>query len=332
MLKDMILSILSADPGIRVVGTAGNGNEAIEMTALKKPDVITMDVNMPGLNGLEATRRIMETTPTPIIILSANFHPRDVNDTFKALQAGAVAICEKPHSAGSPQFPALAAKLVQSVKLMSEIKVIKRISRYHKPEKLQQAVAPISGGLCAVAIGTSTGGPIVVEKILAGLNKDFPLPVLLVQHITSGFVSGYIEWLSGGSAIPVKLAEEGEQLRAGVCYVAPDDTHLTATPEKTVHLMNSDPEFSSKPAVSVMFRSLRYSFGKNVCAVLLTGMGKDGAEELKALHDTGALTIAQDKESSTVFGMPGEAIRLGGAGMILNPDKIIDVLNGLKVQ
>jgi len=328
----ILKEILVKNNQFEICGIVKNGLAATEFVSKMRPDVITMDINMPVMNGYDATREIMSTNPTPIIILSANIDETDINDTFKALEAGAVAIIEKPSACDSPDFHLYEKRLVQLVRLMSEVKVVRRIDyKNRKREYISRSFfsdTEISNNIEVIGIGASTGGPVVIEKILAGLPKDFSFPIVIVQHISRGFTKGLVEWLNRSSAIPVKLAENNETITKGVCYVAPDDAHLGII-KNTLMLSDSKPLYNMRPSVGFLFASLANNYGNKALGILLTGMGRDGSEELKTLRDTGAITIAQDKESSVIFGMPGEAIKLNGASFIYTPDKIINFLEGL---
>src|SRR5665811_2307336 len=187
VVREFLVHILGADPGIQVIGTANDGEQALEAVARKRPDVITMDIHMPKLDGLEATRRIMETHPTPIVIVSGSTDPREVATTFRAMEAGAVAVLRRPAGIGHPDHEATVRELVQTVKLMSEVKVVRRWPRVRREISVPGPPEPVVGrapaGVKVVAIGASTGGPPVLQTILAGLPKDFPAPVLIVQHM-----------------------------------------------------------------------------------------------------------------------------------------------------
>ncbi|MGE5680230.1 MAG: chemotaxis-specific protein-glutamate methyltransferase CheB [Bacillota bacterium] len=336
VMQEMLSAILSSDLSLEVIGAVSNGLEAIEFVRKNKPDVITMDVNMPVMNGLVATRQIMETTPIPIIIVSETVNPRDVNDTFKTLEAGAVSIIHKPAPYGTEKNKTYSKELCQKVKLMSEIKLVRRIpGNFNKANSndpvlfnasMENLKHEIKKRLSVVAIGASTGGPVVLEKILSGLPKSFPLPVLVVQHITAGFTSGLVDWLNATSSIPVKIPSNGEEILGGMCYIAPDNYHLKLKSNGFVLLSEEPPVYNSKPSVSVLFKSVAEAYGAGAIGIILTGMGKDGADELRLMKDKGALTIAQNKETSIVFGMPGEAIKAGGAKFVLPPEDILSVL------
>ncbi len=330
---NFLVHILGSDPGIRVVGTAIDGEEAIEAVQRLRPDVITMDIYMAKMDGLETTRRIMETHPTPIVIVSSIINPRDVEMTFQATKAGALAFLPLPAGIGHPEHETTARELVQTVKLMSEVKVIRRwtqsqrVSPASRPPEIYGKILPRR--VSVVAIGTSTGGPPVLNTILAGLPENFPAPVLIVQHISSGFSQGFVEWLAQSSALALKLAEHGEHILPAHVYIAPDEFQMEVENGGKIALIRGEPENGMRPSVSRLFRSVAEVYGSSAVAGLLTGMGRDGAAELKLLREKGAITFAQDKESSAVHGMPGEAIKLDAAMFVLAPQEIISLLTNL---
>jgi two-component system chemotaxis response regulator CheB len=300
VVRDFLTYILSSDPAIHVIGTASNGEEAIQAVRDQRPDVVTMDINMPKMDGYEATRIIMETTPTPIVIVSASWDPKEAEKTFQAMEAGALAAVRKPVGVAHPDYKDQAKELIQTVKLMSDVKV--------------------------VAIGASTGGPPVIETILSRLSKDSRAPLLIVQHIAPGFVQGFADWLANSCRFPVRIAIQHEFPLPGHAYIAPDGVHMGMDTSGRIVFEGSKPENGLRPAVSYLFRSVTEVFGKNIVGVLLTGMGKDGAYELKMMKEKGAITIAQDKESCVVYGMPGEAVNLNAATYVLSPPKIAELL------
>lgn len=332
--REFLIHILSSDPDMHVIGTANNGEEALEAVKRYKPDVITMDINMPKMNGLEATRRIMETHPTPIVIVSGSWDTKEVTTPFHAVEAGALAVVQKPLGIGHPDYKAAAQELVQTVKLMSEVKVVRRWTRLPRktvvPAALPLAEAErIAAKIKIVAIGASTGGTIVLQAILSRLPKDFSVPVLIVQHMAAGFILGFVEWLAQTCGWSIHVVTQDVYPLPGHAYVAPDGFQMKVGMGGKVSLTLDEPENGLRPSISYLFRSVANVYGKNAIGVLLTGMGKDGAEELKLLKDKGAITIAQDKESSVVHGMPGEAIKLDAATYVLPPDKISDMLESL---
>jgi len=330
VIQEFLTHLFSSDPDIQVVGIASSGEEAIELVKVKKPDVITMDIHMPGMDGYEATRTIMETFPTPIVIVSGSSSIKEVTNTFRFLEAGALAVVSRPPGFEHLQFTASRQELIQTVKLMSEIKVVRLFSRSRKeqikPPLLVQPFGNDVRRIQIIAIGASTGGPIALQIILSKLPADLPVPVLIVQHIATGFVKGFLGWLSATSGIKLKIAEDGELISAGIGYIAPENFHMGVSLGRKIILSNQPPENGSKPSVSCLFRSVAQTFGSNALGVLLTGMGKDGAGELKDMKNKGALTVVQNEESSVVFGMPGEALRIGAADYALSPEMIAKVL------
>ena len=325
--------ILSSDPDIQIIGTAKNGEEAVKAVGEKVPDIVTMDINMPKMDGFEATRIIMETTPTPIVIVSASWDPKEVEKTFRAMEAGALAAVRKPVGVAHPDYKDQAKELIRTVKLMSEVKVVRRRPRINKKDisvfSPGNLLSPLTMDVKAVAIGASTGGPPVIETILSRLPKDFRVPLLIVQHIAQGFVQGFADWLMNSSGFPVRIAVQGELPLPGCAYIAPDGVHMGMENNGRIVLSKSEHENGLRPAVSYLFRSVTEVLGKNAVGVLLTGMGKDGAKELKIMKEKGAVTIAQDKETSIIFGMPGEAVALGAASHVLPPEGIALLLKGL---
>src|SRR5258706_13102766 len=335
-VRELLLHILRSDPEIEVVGTAETGEEALETVRRTRPDIITMDVHMPKMNGFDATRHIMESHPTPIVIVSGTVDMADAAKAFKAIEAGALAVLQRPHGMGHPAHQETAAELVRTVKLMSEVKVIRRWPR-SRPTEIATDAAPSSefrrqssqSQIRLVAVGASTGGPPVLQAILSALPRDFCVPVLLVQHISPGFTQGFADWLAQSSSLPVHVPVHGQPVLPGHVYVAPDGFHMAIGPQGQVHLNMHEPENGLRPCVSHLFRSVARSYGPRAVGVLLTGMGKDGAWELKLMKEQGAVTIAQDRDTSVVHGMPGEAIRVGGATYVLPPEKIPIALTSL---
>ncbi len=329
--RALLQHILSSDPQIEVIGTANNGEEAIAFTKNEKPDLITMDIIMPRMDGFQATRKIMEATPVPILVVSASVKREEVEKTWRAVEAGAVGVLEKPSYADMGVPNGNAAKLVETVKVMSQVKTVRR---WKKPSESDRIPSPqkileqdrAKKNLKIVAIGASTGGPQALKQILSQLPKSFKLPVLIVQHIAPGFTEGFVNWMNTVSALPVRMASDGEQPRPGEVYVAPDFHHMRVGRNRKIALAADEQDNGIKPSVASLFRSVAEVYGSEAVGVLLTGMGRDGATELKLMESKGAVTIAQDKESCLVFGMPGEAVKIGAAKYSLSPDKIAEML------
>jgi two-component system, chemotaxis family, protein-glutamate methylesterase/glutaminase len=327
----LLVHLLNSDPCIEVIGAVNDGQAALDFIAVRTspPDVVVMDIHMPYLDGFEATRRIMETHPLPIIICTATASPRDLEITFRSMEAGAVACVAKPVALGA-EFEQRLHHLLQTVRLMSEVKVVRRWNRMRgaaaAPALPAVDAAHPGTAIKLIGIGASTGGPPVLQTILSGLPKDFPVPLLIVQHIAPGFLPGMVEWLSQTTGLRVHIAAHGVTPLPGHAYVAPDDFHLAAAPRGHLVLGREAAEGGLRPAVSYLFRSLANAYGASAAGVLLTGMGKDGAAELKDMRDHGAYTIAQDRDSSVVHGMPGTAIELGAATHVLPADRIAGAL------
>jgi two-component system chemotaxis response regulator CheB len=332
-VREYLVHLFSSDPEIRVIGTARDGAEAVRLAGRLKPDVITMDIYMPAMDGLEATRMIMETHPVPIVVVSGIWDPREMETTFRAIEAGALAVVQRPAGIGHPESGRLQEELISKVKLMSEIKVVRRWVHTRKIKKEEKKTARGSASLIAlpdievVAIGASTGGPAVLQTILSELSSEFPVPVLIVQHIAKGFIQGMLEWLSETSGLRLHLAREKEKMLPGRAYFAPDDFYMGVDKKGHIQLEKKEGEGPTGPSVSYLFRSVAEAYGGRSAGILLTGMGSDGASELKIMKEKGAVTIIQDEESSIIFGMPGAARELGAAVYELSPEKIAAVLN-----
>jgi two-component system, chemotaxis family, protein-glutamate methylesterase/glutaminase len=330
-MRLMLNHVLELDERIRVLATVNDGQEAIDFLAAcsVRPDVILMDIHMPRIDGFETTRRIMETNPLPIIICTATADPHELQVAFRSMEAGAVACVDKPAGYQDPRFESLAQNLQQTVRLMAEVKVIRRWPRPRLAAVRSNVEAtPVNRAAArrVVGIGASTGGPPVLQTILSALPRDFPAPLLIVQHIARGFLPGMVEWLNQTTGLHVHVAAHGATAEPGHAYLAPDDYHLGVNATGKLALSRDAPESGLRPSVSCLFRSLADNFGARAVGVLLTGMGRDGAGELKRLRDLGALTIAQDRDSSVVHGMPGAAIELGAATLVLPPDRIASAL------
>lgn len=322
--QQLLTHILNGEPGIQVIGTASNGAEAIKFVNKIKPDVITMDYYLPDATGLQVAREIMETKPVPIIIVSSTWTADQYSEAFNLMDAGAVGTMKRPPGPGHSEHESLAKELVQLIKSMSEIKVVRRSPKF-KSKQFEAAQIPFVASRI-VAIGASTGGPPVLDTILSQLPPDYPYPIAVVQHIADGFLDGLVNWLQPKCKLKIHIATDNQLLEPGNVYIAPDRFHLGVTAQEKTVLSTSEPEHGIRPSVCYLFRSVAQVYGSRAIGILLTGMGKDGAEGLQMMREKGAITIVQDKDTSAVFGMPNEAIKLGAAQFILPPDKIAQSL------
>jgi two-component system chemotaxis response regulator CheB len=327
----LLVSILRADAGIEVVGQAADGLEAVEMVKRLHPDIVTMDVQMPRLDGFAATKRIMVESPTPILI-TTNLDPRALSVSLEAVRMGALAVHAKPGDPRAPGFDAEAKELARQVKAMSRVKVVRH---FDLEMALPRAAHPSSAvsllGVSAqvVAIAASTGGPAALYQILTALPADFPVPILVVQHISRGFSAGFATWLDQASALRIKLAEGGEALLPGSVYVADDDHHLCVSRTWKVHLSNAPPVGGFRPSGTPLFESVAAAFGRHAIAVILTGMGRDGVDGLRAIRQAGGRTIAESEATAVVYGMPAAAVNAGLADFVLPLDQVGAALAGL---
>jgi two-component system chemotaxis response regulator CheB len=321
--RALLVEILRSDPGLEVVGEAVNGIEAVEMTRRMRPDVVTMDIRMPLMDGLQATKAIMAETPTPIIIISASAEQRDVEISMQALRAGALSVLPTPIGPGSPGFPEECRRLTTTVKTMAGVKVVRRWQE--RPPAGQRPAGWVAKPR-VVAVAASTGGPAALQQLLSALPVDFPVPMLVVQHIAPGFVNGLAAWLDAVSPLEVKVAEEGEPLRAHYVYFAPDGRDLGVSDRGTVSL--SIPRAGSLhcPSATPLFESVARVYGASALALILTGMGKDGLEGLASIKRARGRVVAQDEETSIVFGMPAAAIDAGLADLVLPLSSIASML------
>lgn len=318
-----VAAILRDTPDIAVVGEAADGGQAVRMALELRPDLVLLDLHMPVLDGLGATREIMAKAPVPIVIFTADAGA--VAGSMRAIEAGALEVIPKPSMLAAGGAEAEARRVVSAIRLMAGVKVIRH---WRAPDP---AAAPIPAPAAAsarpracrvVAIGTSTGGPAALQRLLGDLPGDFPAPILIVQHITPGFTAGLVAWLDSCCALRVKLAEAGEPLAAGTAYVAPDGHHLLVAPTAMLSLGATPPVGGFRPSATPLFASVAAAFGPAATAVILTGMGEDGVEGLRAVRRAGGRVIAQDESTSVVFGMPAAAIAAGLADVVLPLDSI----------
>lgn len=315
-VRTLLVAILESDPELHVVGEAQNGREAVQLAIQLRPDLITMDVQMPTLDGLEATKEIMVHAPTPILIVSSRASQANIELSLNAVRAGALMVVSTPANPQSEQFLEQRDHLLAMVKAMAGVKVVRRwtstASRVPAPRPRAMR-APIR----VVALAASTGGPAALQQILAGLPRDFPVPIVVVQHIAHGFVDGLAHWLTGSCDLHVKVAEHGESLQPRTVYLAPDRRHLAISPKGRVALSSRPPIGGFQPSATYLFECAARAYGASVAAVILTGMGSDGVAGLRAVRATGGLVLAQDEATSVVYGMPREALAAGVVDAVL---------------
>jgi two-component system, chemotaxis family, protein-glutamate methylesterase/glutaminase len=341
--RELLVAILQSTPGLQVVGTARNGREAVRLASRLKPDIIAMDVHMPEMDGYEATRQIMAENPRPIVMVTASLAKDEHLLTFNALQAGALTILEKP-SLDEPSEKR--EHLITQIKVMAEVKVVRRWTRNGMPREKAVPVAPRPSTAPAlaspvgklplrspapnvVAIAASTGGPGALAAILGRLPAGFGAPILLVQHVTKGFGEAFAQWLDQQTPLNVRMGRQGDKPAAGEVVVAPDDYHMIVNHLGRIALTAAPTRFGIRPAADYLFHSVAECYGAAAVGVILTGMGSDGAEGLRAMRLAGARTIAQDQYSCVVFGMPAVAIELGAVEEILPADGIAQALTNL---
>ena len=312
--------VLQEVPDSEIVWVARDGQEAIALCASQPPDLILMDLIMPGTDGVEATRAIMKANPCPILVVTASIS-KNVAKVQQALGCGAMDAVETPTL--SITGPSKSGRL-----LLAKIATLRKsiATKSQTTSKVCLLSPPISPTLRTaiplIAIGSSTGGPKVLGTILSQLPKDFPAAIAIVQHVDSQFASGMATWLNAQTTLPVKVATSGESLSKSKVWLAATNDHLQLQPDGTFGYTPEPRDYPYRPSVDVFFASLARHWPRRDCAILLTGMGRDGAIGLKQLRDRGWHTIAQDRGSCTVYGMPKAAIELGAAVEVLSPEQI----------
>jgi two-component system chemotaxis response regulator CheB len=321
-----LTKLLERDPEIKVVGVCETAEDAIGRLDRLKPDVVTMDLQLPGMSGMTAVEHIMSNAPIPILVLSGHVAERS-EAALAALAAGALdAMPKHGLDLGDPDGPAARA-LRQRVKVLSRARVI-----HHPRARLSRTTGPARAAkrtATAIGICASAGGPAALAILCSGLPSTFPVPILVVQHISTGFTDGFARWLDSQVPLPVRLAVDGAALEPGI-WIAPDAAHLVLDAEEQMQL-ETEPATTRelhRPSGDILLSSLAARCDRHAVAVILTGMGRDGAEGLAAVRRAGGLTIAQDEASSAVFGMPRAAAE-GGAEVVLPLEGIAPLLAGL---
>jgi two-component system, chemotaxis family, protein-glutamate methylesterase/glutaminase len=317
--RRLLLDAFSADPEIVVIGEAGDGSGVIALTRQLRPDVVVMDIDMPSMNGFGVTKQIMIEMPTPIVIVSAAPSERQVELSMLALRAGALTVLPKLAGPASGAEREERQRFVAAIKAMAQVKVVRHWPARESgerqrpmPETMPRTHRKI------VAIAASTGGPAAIQSLLSQLPTDFPAPILVVQHIATGFIPGFTVWLNTVCSLRVKVAESGEMLAARTVYVAPDSRHLGLASNWTVQLSEAPPIGGFRPSATFLFQSVAQVAGRAVLAVILTGMGRDGVDGLSFVRSRGGFVIAQDEATSVVFGMPAAAIAANQVDAVLS--------------
>ncbi|MFN3076012.1 MAG: chemotaxis-specific protein-glutamate methyltransferase CheB [Alphaproteobacteria bacterium] len=320
VVRTLLEHIIEQDPRLTLIGSAGSGEQALRMLGKVRPDVISMDIRLPGMNGLDTTRRIMSEHPTPIVVVSSAVDDEVLDISMNALRAGALSVVEKPVGTSHADYRSIANHLCTQLFIMSQVKVVRQ-RRVHAPVTLHRQESASAKTRTRIAVpnrGThyrmlgvvaSTGGPNALAKVLGGLPDNFPLPIAVVQHIGADFLAGFASWLDGVVPLPVSVAGHGQPTRPGHVYVAPPNAHLKVGNGCFYH-GDSAPVSGQRPSGSVLFASMAAALGPAAIGVLLTGMGDDGASGLLALRRAGGHTIAEDASTAVVFGMPGVAAEM----------------------
>ncbi|HEX2623280.1 MAG TPA: chemotaxis-specific protein-glutamate methyltransferase CheB, partial [Phototrophicaceae bacterium] len=324
-----LTSVINSVPGLEVIGEAKDGTEVLNLVPQLKPDVVSMDINMPRMDGLEATRRLMMEHPTPVVVVSALLE-NDLELSFQALQAGALAVVEKPPDRNNPQFPEKQRQLTKTLVAMSAVRVIRRgrtaLLTSHKE------ITQVSGTVPrrqrpspeVIAIGASTGGPGALNNLLKWM-PVLPVPIVLVQHMADEFITGLARWMGKSSGWSVRVASNGMILEPGVVHLSPGKAHLVVArhgKHLVAQLVSEPGDHRYHPAVNMLFQSVAETCGAAAIGLVMTGMGDDGADGLLAMRMAGARTLAQDQATSVVFGMPGTAIERGAVEEVLPLDQI----------
>lgn len=326
--RQAIARLLGSDSGMEVVGVAADGKKAVSMTADLRPDVVLVGSGLKTLDAPAATHEIMIEYPTPVLVVTND--RSHVEPAVRALRAGALSVITLPNQ-GAADYAKRRVEFLDAVAALSQVKLVRRwrprAGRGEAAGSVRRATGPATFKIVAVA--SSTGGPGALEAILRTMPENFPVPILIVQHISPGFVAGVASWLDHVTPLDVGVAAEGDRLDAGKVYLAPDGHHLGVTRAGRIRLSDAPPIGGIRPSANHLFQSVAETFGPSALGVILTGMGSDGVEGLTALHRAGGRTIAQDEASSVVFGMPRGAIERGIADEVLPAAKIGEAIQAL---
>lgn len=327
LARVVLRQVLGSDPGIEIVGMATSGTEVVDMVEELTPDIVTMDLRMPGLDGLSASAEIMRRCPTPVIIVTSSGIVERKEDIFAAFKYGVVDVIQKPDAAGDS--PAARA-LIEKVKILSRVRVSGDVwSPGGRSQSLRPLAQPVWRNTKAIGVGASTGGPRALHRVLSGLPGDLPMPVFVVQHMSEGFVPGFADWLGADLKLRLRIAQDGDRPRPGQALLAPGGANMLVDSRGIVRLNKEMPATGLMPSVDVLFRSLAQVYRADTLGVVLTGIGKDGAEGMVAMKEAGGVTLVQDEATCVVFGMPSAAIAEGAVDEVLSLDLIADRLLSL---
>ncbi|GAB4233589.1 MAG: chemotaxis-specific protein-glutamate methyltransferase CheB [Deltaproteobacteria bacterium] len=327
-VRDVIRAMLEGDGGIRIVGEAGTGREAVEMARKMRPAVILMDLQMPEMDGIEATERIMSERAVPIIAFSSFTWGGEAKASIEMMAAGALDVMAKPDLGGDGSLRECSETLRRKIRTASRVAVVRHLRRsVPLPGAGWKCPGPEEGRTYKVlGVGASTGGPAALRELFSGLPAGFPLPVLVVQHITRGFTEGFVEWLRQHTPLAVRVAEAHDRAVPGTILLAPEGRQLEVLPGGEVRAVSREPSGVHLPSADTLLSSIAVSCGKSGIGVLLTGMGADGVEGLLAIRRAGGLTLAQNEGTCAVYGMPREAVRRGAALQVMSPASMAGLL------
>jgi len=334
---EILQRLLNSSPDVDVVGTARNGIEGLEVINRTRPDVICTDFHMENMDGLELTQRVMADDPRPILVISNFVQKTDVDNVFRLLQAGAADVFPKPSTDSPTDYERLKKALVTKIKVLSSMKVTAKrpgqsVSGSFKPTTSgafsgnQPLMTNVNSRVKAIAIGGSTGALQSIQKILCQLPTNFPLPIICTVHVSTGVLSGLVNWLSSECPLTVKIAQVGESPAPGTVYFAPEKCDLELDNRGKFIYSNCPVEDKHCPSITATFTSIARVYGKASAGVLLTGIGRDGAEGLEAIAQAGGITVGQDDKGGAAFGMVKEAIGLNAVQQVLGIEKIAPFL------
>jgi two-component system chemotaxis response regulator CheB len=320
-MRATIKKLLERDGRFEVIGEAKNGQEAVDKVRALKPDVCTMDFNMPVLDGVSAVREIMRVQPTPVVMLSA--HTRDgARETIDALREGAIDFVTKPSGEVSAELGDVAPKLLAKLVAASQVKPLAPVV----PERSEVARGNATHGLRVAVVAISTGGPAALSQLLPAIPKDAPLALLIVQHLPAGFTAPLAERLDGLSAFTVREAAEGDRPMAGVALIAPGDRHLDIHSDGRLHIVEGPELNGVRPSADITMRAAARIYGRRAVGLVMTGMGRDGAEGVRAIKQAGGVTLVQDQATSVIYGMPRAAVETGCVDRVLPLDRLAEAL------